>query len=275
MQKKETINNDLLLPESIREGLETKIFGKKEIHHFTETDSTNLRAEKLAATGAPEGTLVLAEKQTSGRGRAGRDWFSESRDGIYFSIILRPELAPAKVQGVTLMTAVAAYEALMGLYDLPLSIKWPNDILINGKKTAGILTTMETKGVKVSHIVVGIGINVNTDISSLPGEIRDIATSLSHESGIRNHRSKVLRAFLESFEGKYMLFTGGKFQEIVDAWIHYSGLSGKCVEITLADKIIEGNVTGIDNNGYLLIESRTGHRHKIISGEITKISGSL
>ncbi len=273
MRKKENKNGDLLLPKSIREGLKTKIFGRREIYSLPETDSTNIRAEKHAEAGAPEGTIVIAGKQTAGRGRAGRKWFSESRDGIYLSIILRPELPPVKVQGVTLMTAVAAYEALMGLYDLPLFIKWPNDLLINGKKIAGILTSMDSGGERVSHIIVGIGINVNNNISSMPGEIRDIATSLSHESGKRCPRVKVLRAFLESFEEKYMLFTGGKFQAILDAWINYSGLRGKYVEITTADKIIKGEVTGIDNNGYLLMESGTGTRHQVISGEITKIGG--
>ncbi len=262
---------DLLLPSLLRDGLNTDIFGKREIHYFTETDSTNTRGEELAAAGSPEGTLVIAEKQTAGRGRSGRSWYSGSRGGIYISLILRPELTPAQVQGITLMTAVAASEALMNICALPLLIKWPNDILINGKKAAGILTTMETRGSEVTHIVVGIGINVNTETGSMPGEIRDIATSLSHESGRKLYRVEVLRGFLESFEKKYRLFRDGRFPVILDEWIKYSGLSGKNVEIIMKGKTIEGTVTGIDNNGYLQIRSGTGIQYEVISGEIIKI----
>lgn len=265
---------NLLLPVSLTKDLNTEVFGKREIHYYLETDSTHPRAEELATSGVPEGTIVIAERQTAGRGRNGRSWYSKSKDSIYLSMILRPEYAPAKVQGVTLMTAVSVYEALSDIYDLPFFIKWPNDILINGKKTAGILTTMNSSEKKVNHVVVGIGINVNTDISLMPGEIRYLATSLFHESGKREHRTKVLKTFLESFEKNYMLFTNGKFQDIVNAWVQYSGLPGKLIEITITNKIIEGKVIGIDNNGYLLIESKNGILHKVISGEITKIRNS-
>ncbi len=264
-------NEDLLLPSFLQEGLETEIFGKREIHYFTETDSTNTRAEELAAAGSPEGTLVIAEKQTAGRGRSGRSWYSGSRNGIYISLILRPERTPSKVQVITLMTAVAASEALISICDLPLLIKWPNDILINGKKAAGILTTMESRGSEVTHIVVGIGINVNTDTGSMPGEIRNIATSLFHESGRKLYRVEVLRAFLESFEEKYRLFRDGRFPVILDEWVKYSGLSGKNVEIIMKGKKIEGTVTGIDRNGYLQIRNGTGIQYEVISGEIIKI----
>ncbi len=265
-------NEDLILPSSLQKGLKTDIFGKREIHYFPETDSTNTRGEELAAAGSPEGTLIIAEKQTAGRGRSGRSWYSGSRGGLYFSLILRPELTPSQVQGITLMAAVAAFEALISIYhNLPILIKWPNDILINGKKTAGILTTMESRESEVSHIVVGLGINVNTDTGSLPGEIRDIATSLSHESEKKHSRVEVLRAFLESFEKKYRLFREGRFSVILDEWIKYSGLSGKRVEMIIKGKKIKGTVTGIDKNGYLQVRSSNGIQYDVISGEIIKI----
>jgi len=167
---------DLLFPNEIREGLDTKVFGKRDIVYFTETDSTNTRAKDLAARGAPEGTLVISERQTKGRGRKGRSWFSPSQGGIYTSLILRPSISPSEAPKITLLSAVVVAETLRSLTGLSAIIKWPNDILINGKKIAGILTEMSTEMDAIDYIVVGLGLNVNTP--DFPDDIREKATSI-------------------------------------------------------------------------------------------------
>ena len=138
-------SSDPITAGEIRQGLSTRVFGKKNIIYLRETDSTNTRAKELAAQGAPEGTLVIAEKQTNGRGRRGRSWFSPPGGGIYFSLILRPVISPGETPRITLMTAVVLAETLISLMKLKLRIKWPNDILVNGKKLAAILTEISTE----------------------------------------------------------------------------------------------------------------------------------
>lgn len=168
--------SDRLLPGEIVEGLDTEVLGRKEILHFEETDSTNARARELADQGAPEGTLVVAERQTQGRGRKGRIWFSPPGAGIYASLILRPSIPPHEATRITFVTAVAAAEALLHLTDLNVRIKWPNDILVNGKKVAGILTEISTERGAVDYAVVGLGMNVNTP--GFPDDISERATSI-------------------------------------------------------------------------------------------------
>ena len=154
-------DSDLLLPNEIRHGLNTKVFGKKDIEYFKEIDSTNTKAKDLAQGGAPEGTVVIAEKQTKGRGRRGRTWLSPEGDGIYATLILRPAMSPGEAPRITLMTAVAVAEALLSLIQIDIRIKWPNDILVNGRKLAGILTEITADMDAVNYIVVGLGLNVN------------------------------------------------------------------------------------------------------------------
>ena len=156
---------DRLLPAEIREGLKTIRFARKNIDYYRETDSTNVRARMLAHEGAPEGTLVVAETQTQGRGRRGRTWFSPPGCGIYMSIILRPLVQPHEAPQLTLLTAVAMVETLLGFVDLPFTIKWPNDILIHGKKISGILTEMAMEMDRVDYVVVGLGLNVSNIIN--------------------------------------------------------------------------------------------------------------
>jgi BirA family biotin operon repressor/biotin-[acetyl-CoA-carboxylase] ligase len=174
------------------------VFGKRDIVYFTETDSTNTRAKDLAVRGAPEGALVLSEKQTKGRGREERNWFSPSRDGIYLSLILRPTIPPREAPMITLLTAVAVAEALLSLTRLKIAIKWPNDILVGGKKLAGILTEMTTQGDSIDYVVVGLGLNVNTP--RFPDNIRDKATSMLIETQKRFSRVRIIREYLKWYE---------------------------------------------------------------------------
>ena len=259
--------SDMLLPEEIREGLTTLILGRKDIHHLRETVSTNTTAKELAANGAAEGTLIVSEMQTGGKGRLGRKWFSPFGEGIYLSFILRPAVSPAEAPKMTLMAAVAMAEALHSGTGLHVSIKWPNDLLLGGKKLAGILTEISTEMDAVDYVVIGLGLNVNT--ASFPSEIREKATSLLIETGKTHARSELIRGFLKWFEGYYELFQRGDFEPILDRWRQFSHIAGRRITVeTIGDKT-SGTALDIDRDGFLMVEDDDGHIHRIYSGDIT------
>ena len=182
--------------------LNTNVFGKGEIIYFRETDSTNARAKYLAGDGTPEGTVIVAEKQTEGRGRRGRSWFSPPGEGIYTSVILRPPIPPNEAPKLTLLASVALAEALLSLTSLEVSIKWPNDILIRGREAAGILTEIGAEMDRIDYVVIGVGVNVNTPSKGLPPDIAHTATSVFMETGKEFPRIVLLRAFSSS--SKYL-----------------------------------------------------------------------
>ncbi|MDZ7697831.1 MAG: biotin--[acetyl-CoA-carboxylase] ligase [Deltaproteobacteria bacterium] len=257
---------DRLLPAEIQDGLKTGFFGKGDIAYFMEIDSTNARAKDMASEGAAEGTVVVAEKQTGGRGRKGRDWFSPPMGGIYCSLILRPEFPPEDGPKITFLSAVAAAEALGRFMSSGLTIKWPNDILANGKKIAGILTEMTSEMDAINYVVVGIGINVNTH--AFPGDIQQKATSLLRETNERFSRVAILRAYLEAQEKWYNLFKKEGFEPILEKWATMAPIVGKAVRIEMVDRTIEGKVRGIDPDGVLIVEDKDGAAHRIISGDV-------
>ena len=249
---------DLLLPAEIRDGLKTSIFGRERIDHFPVIDSTNVHARMIADRGAPEGTVVVAEAQLKGKGRRGRSWFSPAGEGIYVSVILRPRVPPSEAPQLVLMAAVAAAEALLAQAALPISVKWPNDILVGGKKIAGILTEMRLAGDRIDHIVIGMGVNVNTPAESLPPEIAAIATSLCAVTGRTFSRAGLLRAYLEKLEGWYTLFRERRFEPIRERWLEIARIIGKQVKIAGVDRTYEGEVVDIDPTGFLILKSPTG-----------------
>jgi len=261
--------SDVLTPREIRAGLETKVLGKRDIAYFTETDSTNTRAKDLAVRGAPEGSLVLSEKQTKGRGRNERNWFSPSRDGIYLSLILRPTIPPREAPVITLLTAVAVAETLLSLTRLKIAIKWPNDILVSGKKLAGILTEISTQGDSIDYVVVGLGLNVNTP--RFPEDIRDKATSMLIETGKRFSRVKVIREYLKWYEAYYEVFKNIGFEPIRKRWRELTNMIGRQITVQMIDKGYSGEVQDIDKDGALIITDRTGKSHRIIFGDVTVI----
>ena len=176
----------------------------QEIVCFTETDSTNVRARKLGENGAAHGTLVVAEQQTAGRGRRGRGWESPAEAGIYMSLLLRPEFLPNKAPMLTIVMAYSVATALREQTGLDFRIKWPNDIVLNGKKVVGILTEMSTEIEYINHVVIGVGINVNTE--AFPEEICATATSIRRESGKTWRRAELIAAILRQFEVQYERF---------------------------------------------------------------------
>jgi BirA family biotin operon repressor/biotin-[acetyl-CoA-carboxylase] ligase len=257
---------ELLLPAEIREGLETGTFGRKEIAYFADLESTNGKARELAAAGAPEGTLVIAEEQRRGRGRRGRSWYSPPRMGIYASLILRPKLPPHQAPKITLVAGVSVAEALLAATPLRPKIKWPNDILVGGRKICGILTESSTEMDAIDYVVLGVGINVNTP--DFPRELKETATSVLLESGSPFGRVKVLQEFLRQFEHGYVSFLQSGFEAIGERWGELSLLTGKQVLVTMIDRSCRGRVVHLDQDGALLIKDKDGELEKIYSGDI-------
>ena len=259
--------SDRLLPEEIREGIATRVLGKKKIHHLMETASTNTTAKELAIHGAPEGTLVVSERQTRGKGRLGREWFSPPGEGIYLSIILRPSVSPAEAPKITLLAAVAMAEALREAAGVQALIKWPNDILLGGKKVAGILTEISTEMDAIDYLVIGLGVNVN--MGSFPAELREKATSLRIETAEEHSRAGLIRAFLAWFEHYYGMFQRSDFEPILERWRQLSRITGRRITVETIESKLVGTALDIDRDGRLLVEDNKGHVHGIYSGDIT------
>jgi len=261
--------SDPITADEIMEGLCTNVFGRKNIIYLKETDSTNTRAKELAAQGAPEGTLIIAEKQTKGRGRRGRNWFSPSGGGIYFSLILRPAISPGETPRITLMTAVVLAETLISMMKLKLRIKWPNDILVNGKKLAGILTEISTEMDAVNYIVVGLGMNVNTRFENFPSEIKKSATSILIEAGNRVPRIKFIQNYLKLYEKYYNMFKKNDFEPIMKRWKELADIIGKQIRVDVIGKTHIGKVIDVDNDGVLILKDDQGRLQRIFSGDVT------
>ena len=236
--------------------------------YFSQTiDSTNNRARRLAEKGASEGTLIISDEQTAGRGRMGRSWISPPGTGIWFSLLLRPAVTPTRATLITPLVAVALSRSIREETGLPAGIKWPNDILIRGKKAAGILTEISTCQRSIRYIIVGIGINVNTEY--FPEEIRGKATSLSLSSGCRISRLKILLSLLLKLERQYLDFTRKKdFDSILLDYRRMSVTIGNQVSIAVPDGKLTVEAIDITETGGLLIKSNDGTIEEIISGEV-------
>ncbi len=259
-------SDELLVPDSIYPLLKTNTLGRV-IRHYAEAGSTNDVAQQLAAEGVEEGTLVLAEEQTQGRGRLGRSWFSERHAGIYASLVLRPRLKPRWAAILTLSAAVAASEAIERICGLRADIKWPNDLLLNGLKCCGILSEMQAEAEAIRHLIVGIGINVNH--TSLPEELRERASSLRIEGKQQYSRVRILCALLESFENFYDAVQEGNRALVIERWIQRSSFaSGKAVTIDLGGKQVRGVTAGLGEIGTLRVRLPDGRVEEVMSGDV-------
>lgn len=262
-----TYTPDILTYGEIAEYLKTDYIGRK-IVYFDSIDSTNVKAKQLAAEGIKEGTVVISEEQTMGRGRLGRKWISPKRKGIWMSIILRPDINPIDASKVTQIGAAAVWKALKKV-GLAAYIKWPNDIVINSKKVCGILTEMSAELNKINYLVIGIGINVNIDSEEFPKEIKDIATSIKAEIGYDVDRKFIVAEILNNFEELYSeLIKHGSIKASIEICKKASILLGK--EIKIITNKGERNAKAIDitDQGELLIEEN-GQIEKLVSGEIS------
>jgi len=251
----------------IQDGLQTELIGK-EIHHFAEVTSTNDVAKKLAAGGAEEGTVIIAETQTGGRGRIGREWFSP-KGGVWFSIILRPKVSPEDALRLTLTTAVAVAHVIRRMLRLNSEIKWPNDVLIEGKKVCGILTEMSTSGKIVKSVVLGIGINANVNVESFPEHLRNSVTSLKKELREEVPRERFLQALLEELERYYTMFTRSEFDLILEEWKELARFLGSHIEVVSCGEKLVGLAVDVDQSGALLIKTRDGNVRRVVSGDVS------
>ncbi|MBI4332790.1 MAG: biotin--[acetyl-CoA-carboxylase] ligase [Chloroflexi bacterium] len=254
---------DLLLPFALKEKLKTKIMGRQ-VHHFDAVESTQPLAYGLAQKGAPDGALVVAEEQGLGRGRLGRSFFSP-RGGLWFSLILKPDLPPQGALAITLLAGVAVAEAVQELAKLPVRLKWPNDVLIGDRKTAGILGEMIAEVDALRFVILGIGINVN--IAAFPNDLKDIATSLSLELGRRVSRGDLLCHVMERFEHYYGLLLARGPGPVLAAWRALPGTLGCPVRAETPEGVWEGTAMDIDEQGALLIQTSDGIKH-IMAGDV-------
>jgi BirA family biotin operon repressor/biotin-[acetyl-CoA-carboxylase] ligase len=260
---------DLLLPEEIEPGLRTKIFGKQ-IIFYHELSSTQSAAKELGRRGAEEGTVVISETQTQGKGRKGREWFSTPGQGIQISVILRPRLKPAQSIQIPLVAGVAVAQAIAEVTPLKPRIKWPNDIIVGRKKVGGILTEMSAEIDRIDYVVLGIGLNVNTPQTLFPKEIGEIATSLAEELGGPVSRVRLLQSFLREFEGLYREFAISGFQTIRERWKAMSNTIGAWVELSDMDGAkMKGKILDIDADGALLLQKRNGSIERILAGDVS------
>jgi BirA family transcriptional regulator, biotin operon repressor / biotin---[acetyl-CoA-carboxylase] ligase len=262
---------DLLLVQEIRDGLNTSVFGKRDIHRYVSTDSTNSRAKELAAEGAAEGVLVIAEEQARGRGRLDRPWVSPGGENIFVSLILRPSLPPQTASRMMLLTAVAAADALIAATGLKATVKWPNDVLVGGRKIAGILLEMAVEMDAVDYIVVGIGINVNSAANRFPADIRGKVTSVLTETGKPFSRVLLLARFLELLEQGYNAVRESGFEPIITRWKALTDMLGKQATIRTIDGSYQGVITDMDHDGFLIIRDEQGAERRLVSGDITII----
>lgn len=259
---------DVLLPNEIKHGLQTMQIGKNIVYKES-MDSTNSQAKRLAAEGAPEGTIVVAEEQGTGRGRLERKFFSPKGKGIWYSVILRPEFMPQEAPKCTLMAAVAVAMA-MERFGLKAGIKWPNDILYEGKKLVGILTEMNAEMDRINYIVIGTGINVNIMPEDFPADIRQVATSLAIMKGEKLPRVKFFQAVLESMETLYQTVKTGGFKPVMQAWKKYAITLGQEVNVIGIGKnaSFSGIAADIDEDGALLVDTADGRR-RVLAGDVS------
>ncbi len=262
---------DLMIPDKIKDGLKTKILGC-EVISFIQTSSTNDVAMELAAKGAKEGTIIVAENQTRGRGRREKKWLCPMGTSILASIILHPQIEIKKAGILTLLSAVSVARAIHNLTNLQAFIKWPNDVVINNKKVCGILAETRLDKDKINFIVIGMGINVNIHKSQMPKEIEEIATSLSIELGNDISRVYLLQEVLRQLEERYIRLKNGEFEKLIDEWRTLSNTLGSSVEVSMQDRIFRGHVLDIDEDGVLVLELSNGSIQRIYNDDLVRLS---
>ncbi|MBM7866448.1 biotin--[acetyl-CoA-carboxylase] ligase [Heliobacterium gestii] len=257
-----------LLPEEVGPLLETERFGR-DYHFYASLPSTNRTAKELARQGAAEGTVVLAEEQTEGRGRLGRGWYSPPGLGIYFTVILRPAIPLGLAPQVTLLASVAVCKALETVAGVQPSIKWPNDVLLHGKKLCGTLTELNAEMEAVNYLVVGTGINVNQGPEDFPGEVAKVATSLYATTGEKVDRARLFAALLRFFEADYKHWLSAGFERLRSEWLERAAGMGTTVRVIAGQQEWIGRAEGIDSDGALLVRDGGGELRRLISGEVS------
>ena len=247
---------------------DTKVIGR-DVRVFSETGSTNDIIEKLARDGAKEGVVVFAESQSRGRGRMGRKWESPSGKGLWFSLLLRPEMHPLAATRITVAAATALSRSIRRFSGVKVQIKWPNDLLVDGRKLVGILTEMSAELDCVRYVILGIGVDVNIAEEELPEELRAIATSVRIESGNEIDRPGLAAAILRELDAEYSRLNRDGFKSIAEDWESQCVTLGRNVTIDIGERRIEGRAESLDEDGALMVRTRFGQLERIIGGDVS------
>ena len=252
----------------------TRWLGRR-LEVYAELDSTNLRAEELAARGAAEGTIVVADRQTAGRGRLGRSFFSPGGVGLYLSVVLRPTLPPDQTHAYVFVAALAVAREVAARVPGEVEIKWPNDVRIDRLKTSGINLSARLDGSRVASLVLGIGVNVNTPAEAFPPELRTIATSLRAAGGRELERTAFAEQLLRRLEAEIDEFREGGLSPVLDQWRKFFRMAGSRVRIggPGISHEIEGVVDGVDATGALVLRTDRG-TERILAGDVTVLRGN-
>jgi BirA family biotin operon repressor/biotin-[acetyl-CoA-carboxylase] ligase len=259
---------DVVLPQLLRPRIRTREIGRN-LYHFYTIDSTNAFASRLMAHGhkVPHGTLVVSESQSAGRGRLGRSWHSQPESGLYFSLIVHPRIPPSLAPLLTLGTAVALHDTIERHTNLDVDIKWPNDLLINGRKVCGILAEMVAEVDMVKTMIIGVGLNVNHQ--DFPEDLAGRATSLRIASGRMVSRIEILLEFCEDFERLYSEFDAKGPDAIISPWLRSSSFAnGRKIEINDGVRVLKGTTRGLNPLGALKIEQNDGRLEEVYSGDV-------
>lgn len=256
---------ELLTPEVIADGLKTKLLGRK-VKYLEKVDSTNNVAKRLAEEGAEEGTIVLAEEQVGGRGRLERSFISPFAQGVWFSLILRPTFLPMEVSKMTLLAAVAITKALHKLGLVESGIKWPNDILVRGRKVVGILTELNASMERINYLVMGIGINTGLSKKTLPKDLKKVVTSFAIEN-IPVRRQVLLQEVLLQLERYYEIAETEGFKPILEEWKVLSVMLGSEVNVVEPNRTFSGMAVDLDDSGNLIVETENG-RETVLAGDV-------
>lgn len=254
----------------LEERFSGKLFGRK-ISFYSETASTNDSAFSMGMADASEGTVVIADRQSRGRGRLQRSWYSPANVNIYTSVILRPQINTSESSRISIMAGVAVAEFLEPLCPGCVRLKWPNDVLLNHKKVCGILSQAKIDQTRLDFIVLGIGLNVNMSQDQLSEEIRHTATSLTLETGREFSRQELLIQLYENLEKWYKQLTQNGFDAIRKKWLDFAIMIGQDIHVVFGDEIIEGKAKDIDGDGALILFVEGNKEIKVSAGDATII----
>jgi len=257
---------DDIFPERLKNQLNTKWLGK-DILFLPEVDSTQKVAHEIARNGAEHGTVVITDEQTNGKGRLGRSWFSQKRKGIWMSMVIRPNFSFQEAPKITLVTSVILAKTLNKLYSDQFTIKWPNDIFLNGRKISGILTEIHGEQDRIHYMIIGVGIN--THRIEFPEELLVKATSIEEEIGIKPKRMELIQNFFLEFEKQYTEFATKGFRSFYPYYNEHLFGKGRIITVNRFPKSIEGEILRINNEGYLILRQENGREVNIISGDLS------
>jgi BirA family biotin operon repressor/biotin-[acetyl-CoA-carboxylase] ligase len=262
---------DLPLAEELRRGLQAQVVGR-EIRYLAETDSTNRQAYALGEAAAAEGLVVIADGQSAGRGRMGRTWVSPPGVNLYLSVLLRPPLPPHAAPQLTFLSALAVARAIVAVSTLQPTLKWPNDVLIEGRKVAGLLNEMSAESDRIRFVVLGIGVNLNMTADQFPAGLRAPATSLLLAGGLPVSRALFGRTLLEQLDSLYREYLQHGPAPIMAAWEAHCDLVGKRVVVEGQGTPLSGTVAGIDGDGALLLALADGARERVLAGDVRVVA---